>query len=132
LQAVHNVLDAAEPLDPTQTPAFVQEGLAMGAVLAEEAGQALTVGNTEAALLLTLRAADRLRELAPREVAHRLISEAQDALGRNPDEATYSELDLERGRHLLISAGTAMDDADYPRAIRRAYYACRLLGVDLE
>lgn len=132
LSAVWDVLEASSALDPAQTPAFVQTGLTLGAALAGEADQALEARDLQRALRLTLEASDRLRELAPREVAVRLISEAEAALGRNSDAVSYSELDLERSRHLLVSAGQAMDDADYLRAIRRAYYACRLLGVDLE
>jgi hypothetical protein len=132
LASVREVLAASGDLETTDLPPFVTDGLIVAADLADEADQALGLGDLDRALHLTLRASDRLRELAPREVAGRLIERAQGALGRNPEDATYSELDLERSRHLLVSAGEAMDDRDYVRALRRAYYACRLLGVDLE
>ncbi len=132
LVSVDGVLDAAVELDPTELPAFIVDGLIEGEVLAQEAEQSLEVGDLERATLLTLQASDRLRELAPAEVAETLVREAEEALGRNGADAPYTELDLERSRHLLISAGEAMDGGDYLRAIRRAYYACQLLGVELQ
>lgn len=132
LVSVNDVLDAASELDPTELPAFIVEGLIEGEVLSQEAEQSLGAGDLDRAMLLTLQASDRLRALAPAEVAEALLREAEGALGRNGADAPYTELDLERSRHLLISAGEAMDGGDYLRAIRRAYYACQLLGVELQ
>ena len=105
LDAVRNTLDAADAMDTTKLPGFVIEGTSVARALAEDAGESLVQGENERALLLTLEASDRLHELGPEEVAHELISRAEEALGRNEDVPTYSELEVEPSRHLLISAG---------------------------
>ena len=131
LDAVRSTLDAADSMDPTELPGFVIEGTRAARELAEDAEQSLARGERERALLRTLEASDRLHELGPEEVAQELIRRAEEALGRKEDAVSYSELEVERSRHLLIAAREAMDRGDHLRAIRRAFYACQLLGVEL-
>ena len=95
-----------------------------------EARSALGRGEGESALMLALRTADTLWEVSPQQVAMELIERATDALGRNFGLTSYSEEELTRIRRLMHGASDALDEGDYPRAIRRAYYACQLLGVD--
>jgi hypothetical protein len=96
----------------------------------QEARSALRQGDGERALLLALREADALWEVTPEHVASELIQRAEEALGRNPRDAPYSEEELVRIRRLMYGAAEALRQKDYPGAIRRAYYACQLLGVD--
>jgi len=98
--------------------------------LHSQARSALVRGEGESALMLALHAADALWEVGPQQVAMELIERATDALGRNFGLTSYSEEELIRIRRLMHGASDALDEGDYPRAIRRAYYACQLLGVD--
>ena len=98
--------------------------------LHSEARSALGRGEGESALTLALHAADALWEVGPQQVTMELIERATDALGRKLGLTSYSEEELIRIRRLMHGASEALDDGDYPRAIRRAYYACQLLGVD--
>lgn len=91
---------------------------------------ALQEGDGEMALGLALQSADALREVSPREVASDLLQQAQDLLGRKPGLDTYSIEEVARIRRLTHGAREALEEGDYPRAIRRAYYACRLMGVE--
>ncbi|MFH1762677.1 MAG: hypothetical protein ABIF09_00670 [Gemmatimonadota bacterium] len=95
-----------------------------------EAWSALERGEGESALTLVLRTADALWEVSPEQVATELIERATDAMGRKPESASYSEEELIRIRRLMSGASEALEQGDYPRAIRRAYYACQLLGAD--
>jgi len=95
-----------------------------------DAWLALGRGEGEHALRLAFRTADALWEVSPEEVAKELIERATDALGRIPAAGSYSEEELVRIRRLMYGASEALEDGDYPGAIRRAYYACQLLGAD--
>lgn len=122
---------AGEAMEAAQLPGFVVDGTRRGRTLVDEADRALAAGDVGRALLLTLEAADVLRALGPQEVARDLVSRAEEALGRIDPARPYSRLELERSRHLVTSAEAALDRNDYLRAIRRAFYACQLLGVEL-
>ena len=95
------------------------------------ARNAVDRGDGEEALVLALETADALWEVSPHQVATDLILQATQALGRNQAATTYSQEELIRIRRLTHGASEALDEGDYPRAIRRAYYACQLLGVNL-
>jgi hypothetical protein len=95
-----------------------------------DAWRALGRGEGEDALRLALRTTDALWEVSPQQVAVDLIGRATDEMGRNPEPASYSEEELIRIRRLMYGASEALEEGDYPRAIRRAYYACQLLGAD--
>jgi len=81
-------------------------------------------------LAFAFRAADALWQVSPRQVATELIERAEKFLGRNPAFGSYSQEELIRIRRLMYGASEALDAGDYPRAIRRAYYACQLLGAN--
>jgi len=94
-----------------------------------EALEALGEGRGEIALSLALRSADAVREVSPEQVARALLQKASEALRRNPETGPYLEEELIRIRRLTSGAEEALEAGDYPRAIRRAYYACQLLGA---
>jgi len=93
------------------------------------AWSALEEGDGEGALGFALHSADALRAVSTQQVASELLSRAQESLRRNDESLTYSLEELTRIRRLTNGAREALTDGDYPRAIRRAYYACQLLGV---
>jgi hypothetical protein len=93
------------------------------------AKHALSEGDGQRALERTLRSGDALREVGPKQVARALMDRADEALRRTEDLPTYSEEELTRIRRLTNGAREALGEGDYPRAIRRAYYACQLLGA---
>ena len=90
---------------------------------------ALARGSGEGALSLALQSADAVREVSPEQVARALLQKASTAMRRNLGVVTYSEEELTRIRRLTLGAEEALEAGDYPRAIRRAYYACQLLGA---
>ena len=61
-----------------------------------------------------------------------VVGEFGDSGTTKPHDGQHTELELERSRKLLSGAVDAMNRNDYLRAIRRAFYACQLLGLDLE
>ena len=112
-------------LDPgTIGPALLQARQLHG-----QAADALAWGEAVAALEKILEASDALWSLSPQRVAIGLLEEASVAFGRNNVSASYSEEELIRIRRLIYGATEALENEDYPGAIRRAYYACQLLGV---
>jgi hypothetical protein len=90
---------------------------------------ALGDGEWREALIFAIGTTDALWEVSPRQVAKDLIQEAETSLGRKRTLHTYSQEELTRIRRLMYGASEALDAGDYPRAIRRAYYACQLLGA---
>jgi hypothetical protein len=117
------------------TPSVLASAAVRGALeraleLHQEASRALGDGRGEEALLLALRSADALWEVTPERVALDLVERAHAALRRNGEQLPYSQQELTRIRRLLNGAEEALGERDYPLAIRRAYYACQLLGVD--
>ncbi len=86
-------------------------------------------GEGETALSFALQSADAVREVSPEQVARALLTKASDAMRRKLGVVTYSEEELTRIRRLTLGAEEALEAGDYPRAIRRAYYACQLLGA---
>ena len=95
-----------------------------------EAWAALSTGRGEEALL-ALRSVDALWEVTPERVALDLVERADEALRRNDRSVSYSHQELTRIRRLMNGAREALGEGDYPLAIRRAYYACQLLGAEL-
>jgi hypothetical protein len=94
-----------------------------------DAWAAFREGEGVGALSLILQSVDALWEVSPRQVAFELVQKAEGALGRNQASGTYSEEELTRIRRLTTGAAEALEEGDYPQAIRRAYYACQLLGA---
>ena len=110
-------------------PGTIGPALIRAAQLHEEAADALGWGDAPLALELILEASDLLWSLSPQRVAIGLVQEASEAFGRNAGSASYSEEESIRIRRLVYGANQALEEGDYPGAIRRAYYACQLLGV---
>jgi len=108
----------------------ISQALDRARELHSDAWRALGRGEGQAALTQALRTADALWKVSPQQVAMDLIDRATNALGRNPQSTSYSEEELIRIRRLMYGASEALDEGDYPRAIRRAYYACQLLGAN--
>jgi hypothetical protein len=124
-------LSAAETTPSVLASEGVREALQRALELHEAAWAVLEEeGDGEEALLLALRSADALWEVTPERVALDLVERAQEALRRNHGPSAYSQQELTRIRRLLNGASEALGERDYPLAIRRAYYACQLLGVD--
>ncbi len=112
----------------TTSPA-VQDALSRATALHHQAEAALRAGNAQGALALALRSVDAQWAVSPPRVAASLLEQAEESLGRNAPGDSYSEEVLARIRRLTRGAREALDQGDYPRAIRRAYYACQLLGA---
>lgn len=99
--------------------------------LLAEAESAQRAGDVTESVRWLLRSADALRRTTPRVVALGLVEKAEGALaarGVSSEPATPSHA---RAQRLTEWARSAVETGDYERAIQRAYYACRLLGVDL-
>lgn len=111
------------------SPAIIQ-ALEQAKRLHGEAVRALAGDRGQEALGLILCTSDALWEVSPQQVAAHLVNRASETLRRNLVTNPYSEEELLRIRRLTTGAQEALESGDYPLAIRRAYYACQLLGVD--
>ncbi|MBI4540057.1 MAG: hypothetical protein HY704_11180 [Gemmatimonadetes bacterium] len=78
------------------------------------------------AILSALRASDLLRGVSSPVVADMLIRDAAQRLAERPDTGA-APLSVRRARRLVQGARHAFEAGDFDRAIRRAYYATRLL-----
>ena len=123
-------LAAAEAHRGVKTPEPIGQAIEEARRLHDLSRETLHGGRGAEALELALRASDALRETHPGRVAAMLTTRALDALRRNGDVPSYSKEKLGRARRLAMGAEKALKDGDYPRAIRRAYYACQILGVN--
>jgi hypothetical protein len=130
LRANGQGLSSAESTPSVLASSAVRGALERAVELHQEALSALGDGRGEEALLLALRSADALWEVTPERVALDLVERAHAALRRNGEQLPYSQQELTRIRRLLNGAEEALGERDYPLAIRRAYYACQLLGAD--
>jgi hypothetical protein len=133
---VRNLLDRVESNIATVNsvaiyldPGTIGPTLVRARQLQGEAAEALAGGDISAVLELVLETGDALWSLSPQRVAMGLIEEASKAFGRKDGPTSYSEEELIRIRRLMHGATEALEEEDYPRAIRRAYYACQLLGA---
>ena len=88
-------------------------------------------GERQASLVAALGAADYLLEMAPAQVATRLVSAGEHGVRRFSSAESYSEQTLVRAERLIDAARQAMRDGDYARAIRGSYYASLLLGIEI-
>jgi len=122
-------LAAVEAMGSMVDLATVSSALAQANALQSQALSVVALGEEEKGLVLAFRTADALWTVTPPQVVAELMERAAHALGRNGGSGTYSEEELIRIRRLMYGASEALDDGDYPRAIRRAYYACQLLGA---
>lgn len=90
----------------------------------DEANALRADGRGTEALVATLEAADLLRGAGPEAIAGELIADVRAGLppGGESDDPTVA-----RAARLLRGAEAALQDGDYERALRRAYYARQLL-----
>lgn len=93
------------------------------------AARARRAGDATVALHNVLEGSDILREVGPEAVARALVAEVAELHGRLSDDDAYSDQDRERLGRLLTGGRQALDDGDWVRAIRRAYYAKGLLSA---
>jgi len=128
--------DHGEILAAVETAADIISSEAVRAALAKATGfyeEAVIESDgdrPEQALALALQSVDALWQMSPHQVALDLLDRATEGLRRIEADGSYSEEELTRIRRLANGAEEALDGGDYPRAIRRAYYACQLLGTD--
>ena len=97
------------------------------AVAHARAARALRAGDPVEGLLYVLEGSDILREVGPEAVARALVAEVAGLHGRLSESDTYSQQDRERLGRLVTGGRQALEDEDWVRAIRRAYYAKGLL-----
>ena len=76
---------------------------------------------------LTLEASDALRSVAPPAVARSLLARAHRALDE-PD-GPLADDDRARVERLMEGAEQAVERGEWALAVRRAFYACQLLGL---
>ena len=92
------------------------------------AARALRSDDTDDALVHVLRGSDALREVGPEAVARTLVAEVETARRRVSTADAYTEQDIERIERLVQGARLAIEEGDWVRAIRRAFYANGLLA----
>ncbi len=124
LDAVENLGTLFPPRHPAREAAGRARELHRSAVDARERG------DPEEALERLLQSVDALWRVRPEEVAEDLLIRAEEARRRIEGASTYSQEELTRIRRLTAGAREALEAGDYPQSIRRAYYACQLLGAD--
>ena len=95
------------------------------------AGSAQDQRQWSEASILALKAADALREISPKSVAWALVETAEAALSESKLPEGVTEEATVRAQRLIRWARSALFTNGHPRAIQRAYYACRLVGVIL-
>jgi hypothetical protein len=96
----------------------------------DRAEQARAAGDLGGAWQAVRDLADDLPAAEPRVLADALILDAEDRLLEMRTHPQLTRLDRERADRLLRAAREAAADADYPLAIRRAYYARQLLRAE--
>lgn len=122
-------LDAAATLPADVTSPEMAARIAEAERYRDRAAKALDEGRHADALVGTLRGSDALRAVGPEGVARTLVARAERRLtvARRSDDADRTS--LERGDRLLRGARLALEDRQWSTALRRAYYACQVLGV---
>ncbi len=139
-QAVSSVEAALASLDevPAPLPLHLSLSVSEASRLAGDARRAFEARRWSDAALQSLQAGDALREVMPRTVALTLIEAGEVALrnhiGRPETNELVTGVTVEAARRaarLLQWARSGIAAGNEWRAIQRAYYACRLLGVVL-
>lgn len=131
VRTVAAVMASAAGADLSRLPEAYRRRVEEARSLTERAERSLEAGRSVDALRSALEAGDRLRDISPRRVAVGLLARAEEARRRIPEISTYSNQEKERIARLVRNARYALEAGDYTLAIHRAYYACRLLGVEL-
>lgn len=130
LRDVDEAVTAAESLGADRSlPDPVIGRIGAARRLVDDAHRAWERGEGSRAIRLGLGASDRLRSLAPERVVVRLLDRAREALRRNRGADSYTAQELRRADRLIRGARAALDAGDLPRAVRRAFYACQVLGL---
>lgn len=111
-------------------PGAVAEAVASAALEVAAGRRALVEGGTARAVSTALRASDHLRGVSAPVVAELLVRDALEGLAR--ENSLTPSVAVRRARRLVQGAQEALDAGDYERAIRRAYYAKRLLDARAE
>jgi hypothetical protein len=93
-----------------------------------EAQGAMARGRLAEAYVSGLAAADALRAVTPQSVAGALVGRAGTHLADIPADS-LDPVVRERAERLVRGARVALEGEDWARAVRRAYYACQLLGL---
>lgn len=128
--SLDGVLDAAGSLDAESLGPRIAQHLELAREEQVAAATALREGREAEALVRSLQGSDILREVGPESVVRLLIDQADGALERLEDDGPRTAgVDLRRGERLIRGARLALESGDYVRAIRRAFYACQVLGV---
>lgn len=132
LDRLRRAVDAAHELPISTLPDEFRDRIARADELAERAREALEDGRGREALRHTVAGSDALREIGPRNVALYLVDRAEEAAERaRSDGIPGAQRNTRRGSRMALGAREALENRDYPLAIRRAYYACHLLGLDI-
>ena len=92
----------------------------------DRARQSLESGDVEATLEHLMAGGDGLQSVTPGALATELIAEAENQLRRIEGEGSYSQ-QTERAQRLLIGARDALERDGGVVALKRAWYAVRLL-----
>lgn len=133
LERLRRAVDAARRLPDASLPTEFRERIERAAELERDGRQALREGRVRDALHRVVAGSDLFREIGPRNVALYLVERADRALERaRSEDLAGSERDARRGSRMVMGAREALERNDYPLAIRRAYYACYLLGVEID
>jgi len=132
LDQLRLALDEAEALPANELPERINRRLALARDAQLRGGLALERGDSLRALEELVRGLDILQEVEPQQVAHELIAAAQEGMRRLLGSDSYSEQTRERAQSLIRIARVAARDGDFTRAIQSAYYATRLLDVDVD
>lgn len=128
-------LEAVQELDLRSLPEPLLDAYARATELHAGALTAMDAGRTTRALELALTSADALRAAGPESVARLLVESGEAALERERQRAGRDDFgntrtDLDRSGRLLRGARLALESGEWTRALRRAFYACQLLGVE--
>jgi hypothetical protein len=130
LDSLEEALDASETIPQGELPNRIVDQLALARDAQLRGQLALDQGDRARALAEVLRGADALKEVEPAQVAHQLLTSADEGMRRLLGAESYSEETRQRAESLLKIANDALREDDYDRAIRSAYYATLLLEVD--
>lgn len=129
---VRHAVDVVAGAEVAGLPTAYQEHVTEARSRAYDAVRHLDAGRDREALRSALVAGDLLRSVSPGTVAETLVERAEEGHGRIPEVTTYSRRERDRIARLIRNARSAIEAGEYALAIQRAYYACRLLGLELE
>lgn len=132
VEQVGAALEATTSLERARLPEGMADRLERARLHHRAAREALASGDEAGALHGALRASDVFREVGPHGVALALLTRAEGALAQALDGGALADEDVERTERLVRGARQALDQEDWSRAIQRAYYACQLLGIQLQ